>query len=385
MVRLFLCLSMKILAYEACTTKNNNRSEFDLKDFIENQAAIGNDVSEYAQRSIPFYGLNRNDRREVKCAVKDNGRPYIPGSSLKGAIKGALLYDWFSSDGETMLNQLMHKTLKTFRNCEKELRQIAYLAGKRNVSREDKQQIRRFKREVKQRGGTQLEKDFDKVFAGLLTNDPKRYPRDFSHLKISDSTLFSMDALQLQLTKRLHYVKGLVTIPANLETIRAKAAASFKIAINPQFTHPNLQYLNGEKPLENLLDIINTFHKDNIDLELDMLDNYPWEDRARNRERAVFEKYIAFLEDLYDKMENAQPNEAYLCLGFGKSFFYNSIGMLVRDWAAKQEDLSENDQQIFRQYCELFFLGREGQKRFPLTRTVASNGVGMGWMKITQI
>ncbi|MEM1121429.1 MAG: hypothetical protein AAGJ18_13340, partial [Bacteroidota bacterium] len=120
-------------------------------------------------------------------------------------------------------------------------------------------------------------------------------------------------------------------------------------------------------------------------LELDLLDQYEWADRAGRREQETIERYIAFLEDMYQKIEKATPNEGYLCLGFGKSFYYNSIGMSVADWAAKQADLSDKDQALFRHYCQLFFLGKDGQKRFPLTRTVASNGVGMGWLKLEKI
>ncbi|MEM1123519.1 MAG: type III-A CRISPR-associated RAMP protein Csm5, partial [Bacteroidota bacterium] len=238
---------------------NNNRSEFDLKDFIENKVNIGLDTAEYAQRSLPYYGLNPRDRREIKGALKDQDCPYIAGSSLKGAIKGALLYEWFGSDGAVELNKLMRNTLRTFYQCEEELREIAHLAGQRNPSRADRDRIKQLKRTIKQKGAKDLGRKIDKTISSLLTYDPRRMPRDFSHLKVSDSTLFDPTDFQLQVAKRIHYAKGQVTIPNNLESIRPDAHSTIKISVNRQFTHPDLQYLNGEKPLENLLDILNNF------------------------------------------------------------------------------------------------------------------------------
>ena len=78
------------------------------------------------------------------------------------------------------------------------------------------------------------------------------------------------------------------------------------------------------------------------------------------------------------------PNEAYLCLGFGKSFFYNSIGMLVYDWDETEEALYDENLSLFQKYCKLFAIGRDGQKLFPATRSVTTpRGMAMGWVKLT--
>jgi len=37
----------------------------------------------------------------------------------------------------------------------------------------------------------------------------------------------------------------------------------------------------------------------------------------------------------------------------------------------------------FTKYCQLFFLGRDGQKNFPLTRTTTFDGMPLGWVKLS--
>jgi len=362
---------------------DNNRANFKLQDFIETTPGIEMDDFDYAAQSIPYVGLRKNDRREIKCIIKDNGHPYIPGSTLKGAIKGALLYDFmkFAPAGISSLDRLMKKLLKVFRQCERELSDLERIAGKRSVSWDDKKTIRDIKKQIGQNGGEDLARQFDQAIEELMTKDFKYLPKDFAHLKPSDTSLFPIDDLMLQLTKRLHYMKGQVAIPANLEAIKPKAAQRFKLTIIPQFYKTELAYLNEEQPIEGLFKRINKFSQDNVSVELDLLDDYPWADRVRGQDRETFLNYQDFLNEMYNRIEATLPHEAYMAIGFGKSFYYNSIGILVNDWDRDME-LGERDLSAFRKYCKLFFLGKDGQKNFPLTRTVTNGGVPMGWVKM---
>lgn len=363
---------------------DNNRSKFNLRNFIEGNAELDSHAERFAERSVAYYGLNERDRREIKCVVKDNYQPYLPGSSIKGAIKGAILYDWLlnGANGKIAFNRLMEKTLQVFDTCRRDIETIERLATKRHVSRDDKFEIRNLKKQINRNGGRDLGRDFDKVFGGLLTAVDRLFPKEFNHFKPSDSDLCPKDSLIFQLAKRLHYVKGQVAIPVNLEAIKPDVLTNLQLSIQPNFTHPDLAYLNAEKPLENLFAKLNQFHKDNLDMEMELLDNSPWYDKARGRDKVVFEKYSQYVEDLHGQIENALPNEGYLCLGFGKSFFYNSIGMLVKDWNSKNGETGGRSKTPFTKYCQLFFLGKDGQKKFPLTRTVTHDGVPFGWVKL---
>lgn len=75
---------------EGVANMDGNRSNFDLKGFVQNHLSIN--PLDIVRKSIEFQG-NSNAKLPINEAMKTpTGRPYIPGSSLKGAIKTALVY-----------------------------------------------------------------------------------------------------------------------------------------------------------------------------------------------------------------------------------------------------------------------------------------------------
>lgn len=75
---------------EGVANMDGNRSNFDLKGFVQNHLSIN--PLDIIRNSIEFRG-NSNAKLPINEAMKTpTGKPYIPGSSLKGAIKTALVY-----------------------------------------------------------------------------------------------------------------------------------------------------------------------------------------------------------------------------------------------------------------------------------------------------
>src|SRR5690554_519136 len=75
---------------EGVANMDGNRSNFDLKGFVQNHLSIN--PFDLVRNSIEFRG-NSNAKLPINEAIKTpTGKPYIPGSSLKGAIKTALVY-----------------------------------------------------------------------------------------------------------------------------------------------------------------------------------------------------------------------------------------------------------------------------------------------------
>ncbi|MFA5555365.1 MAG: type III-A CRISPR-associated RAMP protein Csm5 [Phycisphaerae bacterium] len=75
---------------EGVANMEGNRSRFDLKDFIQNRLQM--DAEFLNRKELDFYG-NALSKLPINGFVKNpNGYPYIPGSSIKGAIKTALIY-----------------------------------------------------------------------------------------------------------------------------------------------------------------------------------------------------------------------------------------------------------------------------------------------------
>ncbi len=56
----------------------------------ESPAKFVEDIESMVIRTLPFVGGAR--RREILEHIKSNGKPYIPGSSIKGAVRTVLLW-----------------------------------------------------------------------------------------------------------------------------------------------------------------------------------------------------------------------------------------------------------------------------------------------------
>ncbi|WP_027000752.1 type III-A CRISPR-associated RAMP protein Csm5 [Eisenibacter elegans] len=90
---------------------DSNSKPFELKDFLKNRLKI--DFKQYSLRRVPK-GASVNVKRKIHVAeiIKNpHFQPYIPGSSLKGAFKGALLYCWLMNDpkGEKWIDEICGK------------------------------------------------------------------------------------------------------------------------------------------------------------------------------------------------------------------------------------------------------------------------------------
>ncbi len=363
---------------------NNNRSSFNLKkDFIEKDSKLGIKSEILTHRSHPYFGLNPNIRQEIKCIVKDNDRPYIPGSSIKGAIKGALLYHWFNNEGKSQFENIMKTLLNTYKKAENKIKQIERIASRDHIGRSEANEIKRLKRQIWKNDRQTLDKAFQSAIEELLTKEHRYLPRDFNHLRLKDSRCFYTDDILIQQTKRLHYAKGRALIPVNTEAIKVELITDFSLSIVNSFTHKSLQFFNKKKPIENLFNRINQFSKDNILMEFHRLNTFPGYRKAKGRDRDLFEEYKNVLENIKEQLDNALPNEAFLCLGAGKSFFYNSIGLAVHHTEEKDLRFVDKETPLFRKFFKLYFLGKDGQKNFPLTRPVTDIGEPMGWVKLS--
>lgn len=79
------------------TGMDNNRSNFDLKSFLTNHKIVG-DISEVIAFRCPFVG-NQDSKLPVKGLIKSPlQEPYFPGSTIKGALKTVLMYNWLKTN-----------------------------------------------------------------------------------------------------------------------------------------------------------------------------------------------------------------------------------------------------------------------------------------------
>ena len=312
--------------------KFNTTNTFDLKNFIFNRLKLT--LQQAALYSIE--AKNVSGKKEFYTVVKNAGQsPYIPGSTLKGAIKTALLYDWLIDAKSDW--------------CEN------YLENLKN-------------KEERGRLEAQLMTEFDKFELG-----------------VSDSSLLEFDTLQAIDIKRLHIKNGSLDIPQTREAIKENITCECEIR--------NVRKLIGEKAdgtnvyknysWEELCRIINTFSRHSSDAEWTILS-----ETGKKIDDDIYFSLEDFYEDVEKKTESSTT--AYLRLGTGKGFYFNSIALALYDC-----DRTENKGQ-FLKFLKTCGYGKvyKPQKRqveeydlnpdeFPITRFVEiTETKPLGWIQL---
>lgn len=312
--------------------KSNTTNTFDLKNFIFNRLKLT--LQQAASHSIE--AKNVSGKKEFYTVVKNAGQsPYIPGSTLKGAIKTALLYDWLIDAKNDW--------------CEN------YLENLNN-------------KEERGRLEAQLMTEFDKFELG-----------------VSDSSLLDFDMLQAIDIKRLHIKKGSLNIPQTREAVKENIACECEIR--------NVRKLIAEKAAgtkvyknyswRELCKIINKFSDNSCNIEWKIMERF---------EKKLDNKYNKHLENFYRTIQKRTESltTAYLRLGTGKGFYFNSIALALYD-----RDGTENKGQFlkFLKTCGYGKVYNTKQRQveeydlnpdeFPITRFVEiTETKPLGWIQL---
>ena len=311
---------------------DNNRSDFNLLDFIQNTLKL--ELNEVTSYKLPNWGLYAKDRKQIQPVVKSAGNPFIPGSSIKGALRTAMLYDWLAntSEGETELAKYFHE-IELWRNRQK--------ADQRNLFVEEN------------------------LFGKLKDNKGQ----DSRRIKVSDTNCIK-DGLVVLAAKRIRLKpEGKQSkssdIPTPREAVFSEHPLHFKLSIEPSLSNPVLDYWEKED-IGGVLKIINAFAIAAIDNEI-----YELEHADDNKFKQEINSMLEFYHDLKQRADNG---EIFLRIGFGKTQYDNSLALaLIRD---------EDKFLTFRKW-----LWKVSPKKeiHPVTRTVTPGGKPLGWVKLEPI
>lgn len=305
----------------------NNRSTFSLEDFIT--GTLGREVDDFASRVVRIEGdIQKN---HIRRFIATGGKPFIPGSSLKGAIRTAVLVDW-------LLNTP---------NGKKQLAEI-----KMHVEKRDWRSLKRV--------------DIEKQCFGSIANDA------FKYLRVSDSEAVDRPALTVSAMKRVSlriarksFRRSSSDIPQWSETLMPATASKMFLSMTAPKGKTQFSFLN-ERSVAPLFAVLNKVSLDSCLRELDELEG--------NKE---FGEFFRFYENLEQEIKSLKANEAILRLGGGKTWFNNSIGLSIDSDAF-------GDEKLLGQYLDLL---RIGKLPFPSTRSaVLKNNVPfypLGWIKLS--
>lgn len=371
---------------------SNTQTRFQLEQFIRN--SLGADPEKLLLHKFSVYG--KPDRRMyIRPLLKSAGRPYIPGSTVKGAIKTALLYNWLcnSESGKSRVNGILETTdvlykgnARLIETIDNHNHEIDVLSGKIRRSKPGSEDRKRLKdqkyslrRMVKNEQNTLssnikiLHKKLDEtveVLFGRLGNRTETL-HDFYCLRISDSSLLDPEEIVIREVKRLHLVKAELQTPQYLETMKEEASAEFELSVLPEIKQRDLEFLNQPDP-ELLWSILNEFSKASVETDWDILDSHAGRFGRDDSAGEIYDSLFDFYEKMADDI-GVGAKTAHIRLGFGKTYFDNSLGLSIY----------KNDPDIFMKYVKLLQLGKPRQTEFPVTRTVCTDPLmPMGWVTL---
>jgi CRISPR-associated protein Csm5 len=255
---------------------DNNRSLFSLSAFITDRMKLS--ISDVEQCRLPVEG--NVGKNQIRRFIASSGRPFIPGSTIKGAFRTAVLVEWLLKNPEG----------------KKQLAKIRAI-----IEKKDKTEII---------GLDPATKCFGAVDRDL-----------FKYLRISDSAFFDNSALSVRKVKRVSIKsdkKRRSDIPMWSEALNSDIETKCVLSLlNPKLL-TGFPFLDQQSYVE-LLSTINSQSFDSCDLELCELDSAPGD----------FDRLKHFYEELQEKIKNCRRHEAIVRLGGGKIWFDNSIGLAV--------------------------------------------------------
>ena len=295
----------------------NNRSRFNLKDFIENTLRM--DIENISIVKYELKTAGQQQKLPVKCMLKTPfGEAFIPGSSLKGAIKTAIMYDWINDINE------QPKDGDPCIQWAKDLLRI-------NPVRNDRKRT--------------LEELLDSL------NQDSIRKSEIEVFRITDS-------------KPINKGRGIVIdckrdVPLRIECISSGSEALCEIETNLDW-HKLTRMINIYS--YNML-----CHNEHI---------------LQGDDRAYKEKLESLEGELDVLTDDLNSEIAYLRLGFGKGFYFNSIALALYDWVEEDEGKKEKLKKILStEYRKLSNLDL-----FPTTylKTDVTHEP-LGWIKIERI
>ena len=322
---------------------DNTGSKFDIESFFYNYAKI--DLASITLKTIDSTAVPKGNKN-LYTIIKNAGvHPYIPGSSLKGAIKTALLYIWLQDKN----NHWCKDYLKLYDKNS---------TG--NLSKKEEDNL----------------PDGKKALEEELNNKLNSF-----EFAVSDSDLFPEDSIKAIDTKRLQLKEGKFTIPQTWEAIKENSSATLSISSIKMGKDELLNWTQIYK-------VINLFSQNSNDIEWEIFDNCCGENNKFDDD--IYNSLFSFYNSIEKNINNADATTCYLRLGSGKGYYFNSIGL-----ALYNADETE-DKKLFVNFLRNNGFGKIFNKtnkqweefdlqsdEFPLTRVLdfkTSNP--LGWVKL---
>lgn len=262
--------------------------------------------------------------------IKTSHQAYIPGTSIKGSIKSALLYDMIDGNDLNQLENLIRR------------------------GRNGKYEIRKW--------------DSQNFIDNFFSSDPKKRPNTsiMRFLQVTDTspvnkmTIYSMNSVKANQKGWTWYRHSIDMGKTYIEAIGKNQKMEFDLNLNQTdeiIRELNLEYKKDYLSMDRILESVYNFSRDLIYHEIDFAEKYE----------------IDFLEDFYKELVTQNTKESpVLNIGQGTGFLASTISMKIKEYDA---ELYDKVREATR--------GKTYPNEFPKTRKVIlEDKIPLGWVKV---
>ncbi|MFA4661590.1 type III-A CRISPR-associated RAMP protein Csm5 [Pyrococcus kukulkanii] len=331
-------------------------------------------LEEFTLYTLPVHGEIGKTRMEIHEFMKLDGKPYIPGSSIKGAIRTAIFYKVLkecgdSSTAKRLVLKVIDRKIKIGKGAERLIQElgqyedliefyISYLLQERvNYGKaDDILEAIVFGMEYNRHSGIRYEPKRDPLRALIV--------RDSTPIGRTNLVIYRIDTIGISRP-----------IPIWAECLKPGTSTEIELGINEELLQLNSTYFNGlfweclnhrdqsrlgETFLDFIQEAIREFYTDIVKEELSNLE--------------IFGKYKKDVLNFYNSILN-RKHRMVMRLGWGKGWISNTIGLLLKRKGQKWESVRKK-----------LGLGKKPKGKgissvFPKTRRIA-DGMPMGWVEL---
>lgn len=293
-------------------------------------------------KQVKAFGLETGEIRIIREIVKTNNHPYITGSTIKGAIKNALLKNFIIEKKGVVLKK--DNNVVDITNILKE-------------SISNKKKIKNIT-------------DAILIFENALFGDlkDKRGIHWSNTFRVADSS--EIETWEVTQVRRLNINSGILQVPYLQEIIPKDIDLSSEIKVDSLSNYKicsvnnNFIRLNDLNQIKRVFKIVNDDSLQFIDYEMDRLKG----NRGLDSQN-LFEYYVKLKKQI-----NEKPNKIFMRIGGGKTFFQNTIALALQK--------INND--LLSKYLELFNENMDNQNEdYPVSRAIITHKVEpLGWVEI---
>ncbi|WP_314951729.1 type III-A CRISPR-associated RAMP protein Csm5 [Tannerella forsythia] len=336
---------------------------------------------------------------QLYSTIKTENKAYIPGSSIKGAIRTAIMYQWLTDTEEgkeklaSFLDTKQTDINSWVENIEK--KKESRFKAKDNVEKKDEITKELRKEETERKAELlKLLHEFEEEVANVVFGKSEGEYNASTYFKISDSHTFKISDLriaslqkkyredeELKGKRKKEFTTSLQEfIDKGKETVTEIFVSNLSLdwRENRGCTY-FAKCIKERKQLDKVFEAINTLSRDFLEFEILRLNAFKEGEKSKTSySKENLNIYQNMLENLYSQLKENNLNSAITCIGFGKSIFMNTVLLAIR----------MQDKDIFTNIVKILHASHPKAEHFPFSyyaTSIDSQDYPLGWVKITDV